>query len=148
MTTRRSDARDGSGWGSSPTCPLPPTPAGPGGARRGPEEAIATFEDASPADLLSGGRLELGLAGGMPGFEAVFGALDREYRDETQHRIRVFRDAIAGSPVEFRSPELIKNEPPELSSSPRARLAARRGAQPEQRFLLDRLAETAPSTPD
>ena len=56
----------------------------------------------------------------MPGFEAVFGKLDREYRDETQHRIRVFRDAIAGKPVEFRSPELIKNEPPEFFVRPRA----------------------------
>jgi alkanesulfonate monooxygenase SsuD/methylene tetrahydromethanopterin reductase-like flavin-dependent oxidoreductase (luciferase family) len=84
------------------------------------EDPIRFAEDASTADLLSDGRLELGLAGGMPGFEAVFGALDREYRDETQHRIRVFRDAIAGRPVEFRSPELIKNEPPELVVRPRA----------------------------
>ena len=84
------------------------------------EDPIRFAEDASTADLLSDGRLELGLAGGMPGFEAVFGALDREYRDETQHRIRVFRDAIAGRPVEFRSPDLIKNEPPELIVRPRA----------------------------
>ena len=171
---RRRDARARSSWVSSPTCPSPPTP---GGARRGLEEAIATFEyaesigfdagwvrqrhfdnylaspitllaavsqrtgrirlgtgivsiryedpirfaeDASTADLLSGGRLELGLAGGMPGFEAVFGTLDRDYRDETQHRIRVFRDAIAGKPVAFRSPDLVKDEPPELIVRPRA----------------------------
>ena len=84
------------------------------------EDPIRFAEDASTADLLSGGRLELGLAGGMPGFEAVFGKLDREYRDETQDRIRVFRDAIAGKPVEFRSPELISNEPPEFFVRPRA----------------------------
>jgi hypothetical protein len=64
----------------------------PGGARRGLAEAIAT----------------------------LFGALDREYRDETQHRIQVFRDAIAGKPVEFRSPELIKGEPPQLIVRPNA----------------------------
>jgi len=84
------------------------------------EDPIRFAEDASTADLLSGGRLELGLAGGMPGFEAVFGALDREYRDETQHRIQVFREAIAGKPVQFRSPELIKGEPPELIVRPGA----------------------------
>jgi alkanesulfonate monooxygenase SsuD/methylene tetrahydromethanopterin reductase-like flavin-dependent oxidoreductase (luciferase family) len=39
------------------------------------EDPIRFAEDASTADLLSDGRLELGLAGGMPGFEAVFGAL-------------------------------------------------------------------------
>jgi hypothetical protein len=50
----------------------------------------------------------------------LFGALDREYRDETQHRIQVFRDAIAGKPVEFRSPELIKGEPPQLIVRPNA----------------------------
>ena len=37
------------------------------------EDPIRFAEDASTADLLSGGRVELGLAGGMPGFEAVFG---------------------------------------------------------------------------
>jgi len=84
------------------------------------EDPIRLAEDASTADLLSGGRLELGLAGGMPGFEAVFGRQDREYRDETQDRIRIFRDAIAGKPVEFRSPELVKDEPPELFVRPRA----------------------------
>ena len=56
----------------------------------------------------------------MPGFEAVFGKLGREYRDETQHRIRVFREAIAGKPVQFRSPELLSSDPPEFFVRPRA----------------------------
>jgi alkanesulfonate monooxygenase SsuD/methylene tetrahydromethanopterin reductase-like flavin-dependent oxidoreductase (luciferase family) len=84
------------------------------------EDPIRFAEDAATVDLLSGGRLELGLAGGMPGFEAVFGKLDRDYRDETQQRIRVFRDAIAGKPVEFRSPELLSAQPPEFFIRPQA----------------------------
>jgi alkanesulfonate monooxygenase SsuD/methylene tetrahydromethanopterin reductase-like flavin-dependent oxidoreductase (luciferase family) len=84
------------------------------------EDPIRLAEDASTVDLLSGGRLELGLAGGIPGFEAVFGRQDREYRDETQDRIRIFRDAIAGKPIEFRSPELVSGDPPEFIVRPRA----------------------------
>jgi alkanesulfonate monooxygenase SsuD/methylene tetrahydromethanopterin reductase-like flavin-dependent oxidoreductase (luciferase family) len=84
------------------------------------EDPIRLAEDASTVDILSGGRLELGLAGGIPGIEAVFGKQEREYRDETQERIRIFRDAIAGKPVEFRSPELVKDDPPEFIVRPRA----------------------------
>jgi alkanesulfonate monooxygenase SsuD/methylene tetrahydromethanopterin reductase-like flavin-dependent oxidoreductase (luciferase family) len=84
------------------------------------ESIIRLAEDASTLDVLSGGRLELGLAGGIPAFEAMFGKHDRDEREETQERLRIFRDAIAGKPVEFLSPELIENEPPEFIVRPPA----------------------------
>jgi alkanesulfonate monooxygenase SsuD/methylene tetrahydromethanopterin reductase-like flavin-dependent oxidoreductase (luciferase family) len=68
------------------------------------EDPIRLGEDASTLDLLSDGRLELGMAGGMPGYEAVFGPGALPYREETQDRIRRFRAAIAGAPLEQRTP--------------------------------------------
>jgi alkanesulfonate monooxygenase SsuD/methylene tetrahydromethanopterin reductase-like flavin-dependent oxidoreductase (luciferase family) len=76
------------------------------------ENPIRLAEDAATLDLLSGGRLELGMAGGMPGLEAVFGRAENEYRDETQERIRRFRQAITGQPLELAHPELGEGLPP------------------------------------
>jgi alkanesulfonate monooxygenase SsuD/methylene tetrahydromethanopterin reductase-like flavin-dependent oxidoreductase (luciferase family) len=70
------------------------------------EDPIRLAEDAGTVDLLSGERLELGFAGGTPQLEAIFGPGPLEHRAETQDRLRRFREAIAGRPVEPRSPQL------------------------------------------
>jgi alkanesulfonate monooxygenase SsuD/methylene tetrahydromethanopterin reductase-like flavin-dependent oxidoreductase (luciferase family) len=67
------------------------------------EDPLRLAEDASTVDLLSGGRLELGLSNGIPPLAAaldpIHGASERGFAGEAQHRIEVLRRAISGEPL-------------------------------------------------
>lgn len=63
----------------------------------GYEQPIRLAEDAATADLLIGGRLELGIATGLSGFERIFGYDDaREHKAYAAEKVERLLDAIAG----------------------------------------------------
>jgi alkanesulfonate monooxygenase SsuD/methylene tetrahydromethanopterin reductase-like flavin-dependent oxidoreductase (luciferase family) len=63
------------------------------------EDPILMAEAAATADLLSDGRLQLGLSTGMGGFDVAFGQEPSDGRAESQARLTTFMRAIAGESV-------------------------------------------------
>jgi alkanesulfonate monooxygenase SsuD/methylene tetrahydromethanopterin reductase-like flavin-dependent oxidoreductase (luciferase family) len=83
------------------------------------EDPVRLTEDASTVDLLSGGRLELGMAAGNTRFDAVFGGERLEGREEGHDRIRRFREALAGNTLPIRDPNATADRP-EFRARPRS----------------------------
>ncbi len=64
----------------------------------GYEHPIRLAEDVSTLDLLSGGRVELGIAGGIPSFDAIFNGTDGPgWAKATPKKVVDFLDAIRGT---------------------------------------------------
>ncbi|CAJ61128.1 MULTISPECIES: LLM class flavin-dependent oxidoreductase [Frankia] len=70
------------------------------------EDPVLLAEAAGTADLLSGGRLQLGLGTGQGGFDAVFGQAPNDGRAQSQDRLAAFLRAVRGERVgEITDPE-------------------------------------------
>jgi alkanesulfonate monooxygenase SsuD/methylene tetrahydromethanopterin reductase-like flavin-dependent oxidoreductase (luciferase family) len=63
------------------------------------EAPILMAEAAGTADLLTGGRLQLGLGTGMGGFDTVFAQAPNDGRDQAQARLELFMRGIRGESV-------------------------------------------------
>jgi len=63
------------------------------------EAPILMAEAAGTADLLTDGRLQLGLGTGMGGFDVVFGQPPNDGRDQSQAKLELFMRGIRGVPV-------------------------------------------------
>ncbi|WP_188667554.1 LLM class flavin-dependent oxidoreductase [Tersicoccus solisilvae] len=89
------------------------------------EDPIRVAEDAATLDLVSGGRVELGLSGGIGPLagvlDEVFGTTHRGFDGEAQERIRRLRSALAGEPVaRTRGPFMTRPAGAELRVTPHA----------------------------
>jgi alkanesulfonate monooxygenase SsuD/methylene tetrahydromethanopterin reductase-like flavin-dependent oxidoreductase (luciferase family) len=64
------------------------------------EDPIRLAEDASTVDLLSGGRVELGISTGIPGYgpilDPIFGPVEQSFRDEAETRAARLLEALRG----------------------------------------------------
>jgi alkanesulfonate monooxygenase SsuD/methylene tetrahydromethanopterin reductase-like flavin-dependent oxidoreductase (luciferase family) len=64
------------------------------------EDPVRLAEDASTVDLLSGGRVELGISTGIAGYgpilDPVFGSVDRTFRGEAEARAARMLDVLRG----------------------------------------------------
>ncbi|WP_261574119.1 LLM class flavin-dependent oxidoreductase [Frankia gtarii] len=63
------------------------------------EDPVLLAEAAGTADLLSAGRLQLGLGTGQGGFDAVFGQTPNDGRAQSQDRLAAFLRAVRGERV-------------------------------------------------
>ncbi|PZO56448.1 MAG: LLM class flavin-dependent oxidoreductase [Leifsonia xyli] len=67
------------------------------------EDPVRLAEDASTVDLLSGGRVQLGISTGIAGYgpilDPVFGAVDRPFRDEAEARAARLLEVLQGEPL-------------------------------------------------
>ena len=67
------------------------------------EDPIRLAEDASTVDLLSGGRMQLGISTGIAGYgpilDPVFGSVDRSFRDEAEARAARLLEVLQGEPL-------------------------------------------------
>ncbi|MCL9666094.1 LLM class flavin-dependent oxidoreductase [Curtobacterium albidum] len=67
------------------------------------EDPIRLAEDASTVDLLSDGRVQLGISTGIAGYgpilDPVFGASERSFRDEAEARAARLLEVLQGEPL-------------------------------------------------
>jgi alkanesulfonate monooxygenase SsuD/methylene tetrahydromethanopterin reductase-like flavin-dependent oxidoreductase (luciferase family) len=63
------------------------------------EDPVLLAEAAGTADLLSGGRIQLGLATGQGGYDAVFGQEPSDGHDQARRRLAGFVRGVRGEPV-------------------------------------------------